>query len=95
MPQIVFVAEVEDSAAWEERFRSHKDLFTQLYAPMGMNVISFATTPDNRIVLYTETSDLDAYFATLDSDEIKGAMAEDGVKRDTVQVHVLDKQLEF
>ena len=95
MPQIVFVAEVEDSVTWEERFRTHKDLFTQLYGPMGMNVINFTTTSDNTIVLYTETTDLDAYFATLDTDDIKAAMAEDGVKRDTVQVYVLDKELQF
>ena len=60
-----------------------------------MNVIHFTTTEDNRFVLYSEVADLYAYFGTLDSDEIKAAMAEDGVKRDTVQVYVLDRELAF
>jgi hypothetical protein len=66
-----------------------------MYGEMGMNVIHFTTTEDNRFVLYSEPPDLEAYFATLDSDEIKAAMAEDGVKRETVQVNVLEKDLSF
>jgi len=95
MPRLVMVGEADDATAWEEHFRSHRELFSTLYGEMGMNVIHFTTTEDNKFVLYSEPSDLDAYFATLDSAEIKAAMAEDGVKRDTVQVHVLEKELRF
>lgn len=95
MARLVMVGEVEDSASWEERFRSHRELFSTIYPEMGMHVIHFTTTEDNRFVLYSEVADLDAYFGTLDSDEIKAAMAEDGVKRDTVQVYVLDRELAF
>ena len=95
MARLVMVGEVEDAARWEERFRSHRDLFSRIYPELGMNAIHFATTEEDRFVLYSEVDDLDAYFASLDSDEIKAAMANDGVKRDTVQVLVLDKQLTF
>lgn len=95
MARMVMVGEVEDAREWEERFRSHRELFSTIYGEMGMHVIHFATTADNKFVLFSEPPDLDAFFASLDSDEIKAAMAEDGVKRETVQVHVLDKELIF
>ncbi len=95
MARIVMIGEVEDAAAWEGHFRSHRDLFSKIYSPIGMDVIHFTTTDDNRFVLHSEVSDVDAYFATLDSKEIEAAMAEDGVKRETVQVFVLEKELGF
>jgi esterase/lipase superfamily enzyme len=95
MARVVMVGEVENSEAWEKLFRSHRDLFSTIYGQMGMNVIHFTTTDDNRFVLYSEPPDLDAWLGTLDSAEIRAAMAEDGVKRETVQIHVLDKELSF
>lgn len=95
MARVVMVGEVENAAQWEERFRSHRDLFSTIYGAMGMNAIHFTTTDENRFVLYSEPPNLEAWLATLDSDEIKAAMAKDGVKRETVQVHVLEKDLTF
>ena len=95
MARVVMVGEVEDSTTWEARFRSHRDLFSTIYGEMGMNVIHFTTTDDNKFVLYSEPADLAAWFERLDSAEIEAAMAEDGVKRETVQIHVLEKELRF
>ena len=95
MARLIMIGEVEDSESWEAHFRSHRDLFSTIYPQMGMNVIHFTTTEDNRFVLCSEVADVEAWFATLDSDEIKAAMAEDGVKRETVQVYVLEKELSF
>lgn len=95
MARVVMIGEVEASAKWEERFRSHKDLFSTIYGTMGMHVIHFTTTDDNEFVLYSEPPDLNAWLETLNSAEIGAAMAEDGVKRETVRIHVLDKDLTF
>ena len=95
MARVVMVGEVEDAAVWEERFRSHRELFSTIYGPMGMNAIHFTTTEDNRFAIYSEVDDLDAWFGALESAEIEAAMAEDGVKRDSVQIHVLENELNF
>ena len=93
MARLIMVGEVEDAAAWGARFRSHEELFSTIYGPMGMNAIHFTSSEDNRFVLYCEVDDVDAWFGALESPEIEAAMAEDGVKRDTVRIHVLDKKL--
>jgi hypothetical protein len=95
MPRLVMVGELEDSTTWEERFRSHAGLFSRLFADIGMNVIHFTVTDDGRFVLHSEPSDLDKYFELVESPEIQAAMVEDGVKRETVEIHVLDKELAF
>lgn len=95
MARLIMVGEVEDATAWEARFRSHDELFSTIYGPMGMDAIHFTTTEDNRFALYSEVDDMDAWFRALESPEIEAAMAEDGVKRETVRIHVLDKELTF
>lgn len=95
MSRVVMIAEVEDTKAWVERFRSHREMFAEQYGTMGMNVIHFTTSDGNKVVLSADPPDVDAYFASLDSEETKAAMAEDGVKRETVEVYVLDQELLF
>ena len=51
MARLLMVGEVEDARAWEERFRSHRELFSTIYNPMGMNAIHFTTTEDNRFAM--------------------------------------------
>ena len=95
MARLVMVGEVEESTTWETRFRSHAGLFSKLFSEIDMNVIHFTVTDDGGFVLYSEPSDVDKYFATVESPEIRAAMVEDGVKRETVEIHVLDKELAF
>lgn len=40
-----------------------------------------------------EVTNLDRYLELMDSPETAEAMAQDGVKRETVKVYVLDKEL--
>jgi hypothetical protein len=89
MPRIVITAEVENLEAWEKGFRSHADLFRQ----MAVSTMEYATMPGNRVAVCGETSDLDAYMKVFNSPATAEAMALDGVKRDTVQTFVLDKEL--
>jgi len=70
---------------------THGDLFRQ----MGISRMEFATGPGNRIAVSGETNNLDAYMKIYNSPATAGAMAFDGVKRETVQMFVLDKELKM
>ena len=91
MPRVIITAQVEDSAKWEEGFRTHGELLRS----MSSTVTYFTTTGDNEVTLYAEPDDLDKYFAVLESPATVEAMALDGVKRDTVKVMVLDREFRY
>jgi hypothetical protein len=87
--QIVLVAQVEDSAKWEAGFRTHLDLFRA----MRITKMEFTTTAGNEVAICGETADMNKYMEIFSSPATAEAMAFDGVKRDTVKVFVLDKEL--
>ena len=91
MSTVILTAEVEDGARWESQFLTHGDLFKSY--PMK-SPIEF-TVNGNQVTMSSEVTDVDAYLAVLKSPETLDAMKNDGVKRDTVQVMVLNKKLEF
>jgi hypothetical protein len=88
MHKVVVIGEIEDAAKWEKGFRTHGDLFKS----QTVTNTSFQVTGDNKVVVCFEASDIDTYMKILDSPQTAEAMAHDGIKRETVQVHVLDKQ---
>jgi hypothetical protein len=90
MPRVVVIAEVEDLDKWEKGFRTHGDLFRQ----MAVSKMEFGTTEVNRIAVSGETTNLDAYMKVFNSQATADAMAVDGIKRETVKMFVLDKELE-
>ena len=55
--------------------------------------MDFATGPGNRIAVAGDTNNLDAYMKVFDSPATAEAMAFDGVKRETVQLFVLNKEV--
>ena len=87
MPRVVLTAEVNNLDTWEKGFRTHGELFKQ----MGVSTMEYATIAGNRVAVCGETADLNAYMTILNSPATANAMAADGVKRETVQVFVLDK----
>jgi len=89
MPRILITAEVNDLATWEKGFRTHGDLFKQ----MGVSTMEYATVAGSRVAVCGETTDLDAYMKIFNSPATAEAMAGDGVKRETVQLFVLDKNV--
>jgi hypothetical protein len=91
MPRVVVTAEVENLEKFETGFRTHGDLFRQ----MGISRMEFATGPGNRIAVSGETNNLDAYMKIYNSPATAEAMAFDGVRRETVQMFVLDKELKM
>jgi hypothetical protein len=91
MPRVVVTAEVESLDKWERGFRTHGDLFRQ----MGISRMEFATGPGNRIAVSGDTNNLDTYMKIYNSPATAEAMAFDGIKRETVQMFVLDKELKM
>ena len=88
MPKVIVTAQVENSANWENGFRNHAGLFNDYTA----TAIDFAATDDNEVAILWEVTNLDRYLELMDSPETAEAMAQDGVKRETVRVYVLDKE---
>ena len=91
MARVVITAEVEDGATWEEGFRTHVDLFRRQTIS---NPITFSILEGNQVACCFEPEDLDTYLSILDSSETAEAMEFDGVKRETVQVYVMDRELQ-
>jgi hypothetical protein len=91
MVRVVITAQVEDSAKWEKAFRTHGELLRS----MSSAVTYFAATGKNEVALYAEPADLRRYLKVLESPATAEAMAQDGVKRETVKVFVLDKEFRY
>jgi hypothetical protein len=91
MTKVVITAQVEDLAKWEEGFRSHGDLFRRQTIS---NPISIATGEGNEVALIFEPSNLDTFMKILES-EGPAAMANDGVKRETVKMYVFGKEFKI
>ena len=88
MSRIIITAQVEDSANWENGFRSHVGLFNDYTA----TAVHFAATEDNEVAILWEVANQDRFLELLDAPETAEAMAQDGVIRETVKVYVLDKE---
>ena len=91
MTKVVITAEVENLAQWEEDFRSHGDLFRKQTVSKP---ISIATTESNEVALIFEPEDLGTFMKLLESDG-PVAMANDGVKKESVKIFVVNKEFEL
>jgi hypothetical protein len=89
MPKVLVIAQVQDGARWEKSFRTHTDIFKsyQLQAPIEYSVSG------NDAAVCVDTSDAKALLQSLNDQTTIDAMKADGVKRETVKVFVLDKDL--
>jgi hypothetical protein len=88
MARIVITAQVEDSSSWEEKFRTHGDLFRE----QTITDIHFSISDDNEVAVYFELDDLEKCMEILNAPVTAEAMETDGVKRETVKIYVLDGQ---
>ncbi len=91
MAKVIITAQVEDSAKWEEGFRTHGELLRS----MTSTVTYFTISKDNELTLYAEPNDVDKFLEVMDSPATEEAMTYDGVKRDTVKISVLDKEFRY
>ena len=92
MPKVFVKAEVEDVTEWEEGFFTHGDLFR---SQTVSSPIEFAVVGDNEIVICFEPEDLDTFLDILESPATAEAMGFDGVNRETVKIHVLDREFDL
>ena len=91
MAKVIITAKVEDSAKWEEGFRTHGELLRS----MTSTVTYFTISEDNELTLYAEPDEVDKFLEVMASSATEEAMAHDGVKRDTVKISVLDKEFRY
>lgn len=89
MAKIIITAEVSDSADWEKGFRTHGGHFKD----QTIHSIDFTATGDNEVAIVFECEDLEQCLKLMDSPVTEDAMKSDGVKRDTVKMFVLDKEV--
>lgn len=90
--RIVVTAEVEDTAKWEQGFRTHGDLLRS----MSLSESFYGIDDDsNHIAVYSEPDNLEQYMSVLESQATADAMESDGIDRDTVNVFVLDNKVEY
>ncbi len=89
MARILITAQVEDATEWEKGFRTHGGLFKD----QTVTTIDFTATEDNEVGILFEADNLDTYMGLLESPATEEAMKNDGVKRDTVKIFVLDKTI--
>lgn len=92
MATVIVTGEVENAANWEKEFRTHVELFRSQTIESPMR---FTVTSDNTFAICSNAKDLKTFQEVLESQATVDAMNNDGVKRDTVQVYVLDKELEL
>jgi hypothetical protein len=89
MPKVVLTCQVQDPVKWEAGFRTHGDVFRTytLQAPVHFTVTG------NEVAICMEPGDLGAFNTAMESPATAKAMAFDGVKRETVKMFVLDKEV--
>ncbi len=92
MPKVIVTAQVEDPVKWEEGFRTHGELLRSMTIKRPIN---FATIEGNEVAVCSEPDDLKTFMYIMDSPAVAEDMESDGVKRDTVKVIVLDKEIKF
>ncbi len=91
MPKVIVTAQVEDAVKWEAGFRTHGDLFR---SQTVTTAVGFGIREGNEVAVCVEPANLDTFLAGLDSPDTAAAMAQDGIKRETVKVYVIDKEFQ-
>jgi hypothetical protein len=91
MTKILVIAKCKDQTKWEAGFRTHADLFRNLYGVS--KPVSYGMGEDDYVGACFETSDFAKAMSAISSPETAAAMESDGLVRDTVKVFVFDKEL--
>jgi hypothetical protein len=88
MTMVIVMADVEDGVTWERKYRSHSDLLKA----GGVRTVHYSVGGDGHVVICAEVDDVGAYMEFVNSKSTQDAMKNNGVKRETVEVVVLEKQ---
>ena len=92
MTKVILTAQVKNGDTWEKAFQTHGDFFRS--QGRATSPIQYTRT-GNEVALCSEVPDVGAYRKKVDSPETVAAMEQDGVKRETVKLFVLEKELRF
>jgi hypothetical protein len=88
MPMVILTADVKDGRAWESAYRSHGDLFRAA----GIGTLHYTVGDDGHVVMCLDTDDVEGYMNFMKAQATQDAMKNDGVKRETVKLFVLDRK---
>ena len=91
MAKVIVTAEVEDLVRWEEGFLTRGDLLRSFTVN---KLVTFATAEGNEVAVCVDPDDLDTFLAGMESPATAEAMEADGIKRETVKIFILDKELQ-
>ncbi|MGB6200728.1 MAG: hypothetical protein WA871_04185 [Candidatus Acidiferrales bacterium] len=91
MSKVIVTSQVQDPAKWEAGFRTHADVFRKytLRAPVHFSVSG------NEVTICFEPDNLETFKNMVSSPETQAAMVSDGVKRETLKMTVLEKELKL
>lgn len=89
MLRVILTVEVEDAGNWEAAVRANTDSLTQ----QTVTAFHFTITANNKAAIYLEVDDAEKMFEFLRSQATVEQMELDGVKRESVEVFFLDKEI--
>ena len=89
MPTMIAFHEVEDGERWAKAWRKGSGSRHEMMAGIGITARTFRDPENSNLTgLIFEVSDMNKFQAALASDEMKQAMAEDGLKVETLRMLV-------
>ena len=89
MARVIVTAQAEDATKWEAGLRTRGDLLKR------STVTSIGIGNDgNDVATYCDVTDLSKFMEVMESPDVAAAMAEDGLKQETVKIYVMDRQLQ-
>jgi hypothetical protein len=91
MAKVIVTSQAQDPVKWEAGFRTHADCFRSYSIRVPVN---FAVS-GNEVAICFEPENLDTFNRLMESPASAEAMASDGVKRETLKVYVLDKEMKL
>ncbi len=91
MAKVIVTAYVQDPVKWERGFLTHGDLFRSMKVRDAMHY----AINGNEITVFTDVESLETFQRVMESQATADAMAHDGIKRETVKIIVLNKEMKL
>jgi hypothetical protein len=88
MAKVMIMAQCENATKWETEFKKHGELFKAYTTP----TVTYGLEGD-WVCVFVEPTDLDTCIKMIKSPDTQAAMAQDGIKGETVKMFVLDKNI--
>ncbi len=89
MPKVIVTAQAEDVAKWEAGLRSRGDLLKR-----GTITTIGIGNDGNEVATCLDVTDVSKFMEVMESPDVAEAMAEDGLKQETVKIYVIDREFQ-